>query len=191
MPLIGAVDAHVAYLRKLLCDLCCSLAAAKIDYRIVGGMACFLHVDTIEPIAARLTPGVDVAISRADISHAIDALAPLDLVCELADGLARLKKNGTTVGHLLFVREKIRERYAFAVPDFSAAVLTPEGFLLASIADLIHMKLTSYRIVDRCHLIDLDSVGLITHVIERALPELLRRRLEQVRAEERQSTGAA
>ena len=52
------------------------------------------------------------------------------------------------------------------------------------------MKLTSFRSRDKTHIIDLDSVGLITPEIERALPEALRDRLEQVRKEERQSTGA-
>ena len=52
------------------------------------------------------------------------------------------------------------------------------------------MKLTSFRIRDKTHLIDMDSVGLITPEIEAALPEALRERLQRVRAEEAQSTGA-
>ena len=52
------------------------------------------------------------------------------------------------------------------------------------------MKLTSFRPRDKTHLIDLDSVGLITPEIEANLPEVLRRRLDQVRKEETQSTGA-
>ena len=43
---------------------------------------------------------------------------------------------------------------------------------------------------DRAHIIDTDSVGLITPEIEQEIPEALRDRLEQVRKEERQSTGA-
>jgi hypothetical protein len=62
--------------------------------------------------------------------------------------------------------------------------------LLAPVADLVHMKLTSFRLKDKVHLLDLDSVGLITPEIEQALREALRDRLEQVRKEERQSTGA-
>lgn len=38
--------------------------------------------------------------------------------------------------------------------------------------------------------VDMDAVGLITLEIESTLPEALRRRLQQVREEERQSTGA-
>ena len=52
------------------------------------------------------------------------------------------------------------------------------------------MKLTSFRLKDKVHIIDLDSVGLITPEIEQTLTDALRDRLDQVRKEERQSTGA-
>ena len=52
------------------------------------------------------------------------------------------------------------------------------------------MKLTSFRLKDKVHIIDLDSVGLITPEIEQTLPDALRDRLDQVRKEERQSPGA-
>ena len=92
--------------------------------------------------------------------------------------------------HLVFIREKVRREYLEPVPDFTKATVTKEGILLASVADLVRMKLTSFRLKDKVHLVDLDSVGLITPEIEQALPAALRERLDQVRKEERQSTGA-
>jgi hypothetical protein len=56
--------------------------------------------------------------------------------------------------------------------------------LLAPVADLVRMKLTSYRLKDRVHIQDLDAVGLITSDIEADLPDLLRARLAEVRASE-------
>jgi hypothetical protein len=53
-----------------------------------------------------------------------------------------------------------------------------------AVADLVRMKLTSFRLRDKTHLADMDSVGLITPEIESQLPEALRKRLDQVRAEE-------
>ena len=47
------------------------------------------------------------------------------------------------------------------------------------------MKLISFRLKDKTHIIDMDSVGLITPEIEAGLPDALRERLQQVRAEER------
>lgn len=61
---------------------------------------------------------------------------------------------------------------------------------MGSVPSLVRMKLTSYRLKDKTHIIDMDSVGLITQEIEAGLPDPLRERLRQVRAEEAQSTGA-
>ena len=72
----------------------------------------------------------------------------------------------------------------------SISIVTNDGILLAPVADLVRMKLTSFRLKDKVHIIDLDSVGLITPEIEQTLTDALRDRLEQVRKEERQSTGA-
>ena len=68
--------------------------------------------------------------------------------------------------------------------------ITAEGIPLGSVSDLLRMKLTSFRLRDKTHVIDMDSVGLITPEMEAALPDSLRRRLQQVREEEAQSTGA-
>jgi hypothetical protein len=102
---------------------------------------------------------------------------------------AKKPKAGSAV-HLLFVREKVRPDYLEAVPGFSVPTITAEGILLASVSDLLRMKLTSFRLRDKTHVIDMDSVGLITPEIEGALPDSLRLRLQQVRAEEAQSSGA-
>ena len=64
------------------------------------------------------------------------------------------------------------------------AELTGEGFLVAPVADLVTMKLTSFRLKDQVHIQDMDSVGLITTEIEEQLSDTLRERLEQVRLSE-------
>jgi len=84
--------------------------------------------------------------------------------------------------HLVFVGEKVRADYPEAVPELSPAAETPEGILLAPVADLVRMKLTSFRLKDKVHLQDLDGVGLITPEIEAQLPGVLRARLRELRA---------
>ena len=54
------------------------------------------------------------------------------------------------------------------------------GILVTSIASIVRMKLISFRLRDKTHLIDMDSVGLITPEIEAGLPDALRERLQQV-----------
>ncbi len=63
-------------------------------------------------------------------------------------------------------------------------VRTKEGILIASVAALVRMKLTSFRLKDKVHIQDLDGVGLITQEIEKSLSEPLRQRLAEVRATE-------
>jgi len=45
-------------------------------YRVVGGFAIFLHIDPVDPMAARLTKDVDVAIDRRDVDAIRMALMP-------------------------------------------------------------------------------------------------------------------
>jgi hypothetical protein len=157
-------------------------------------LAVYFHVDAIDPMAARLTPGVDFAIERAELHRLAEIVKPLSLEHSRAQGLSVLLGNVQdsvgTVSRLVFVREKVRPDYLEAVPDFSPPTVTPQRFLLAPVIDLVRMQLTSYRLIDKVYLIDMDSVGLITPEIENTLPEVLRLRLERVREEERQSAGA-
>ena len=48
--------------------------------------------------------------------------------------------------------------------------------------DLVHMKLTSYRLKDQVHVQDLDHAGLITRQIEQTLSAPLLARLKEVRS---------
>jgi hypothetical protein len=85
--------------------------------------------------------------------------------------------------HFTFAGEKVRSADFEAVP-FSDPVPSAEGMLLASVADLVHMTLTSFRLKGKVHIQDMDSVGLITSEIEQSLPEPLLERLKEVRATE-------
>ena len=53
-----------------------ALEAAAIPYRVVGGLAVFVHVDARDPMAARLTKDVDVAIDRKNLDAIRAALEP-------------------------------------------------------------------------------------------------------------------
>jgi hypothetical protein len=188
-----AVDRHVEQLFDVLRRLHSALTEARIEYRIIGGMAIFLQISERNHDAARLTRDVDVAVDRKDLERIAKAVEGFGFCYRHTAGIdlvdAKEPKARSAV-HLVFIREKVRREYLEPVPDFTKATVTKEGILLAPVADLVRMKLTSFRLKDKVHLIDMDSVGLITPEIEQALPEALRERLDQVRKEERQSTGA-
>ncbi|HEV2690087.1 MAG TPA: hypothetical protein VGV35_16120 [Bryobacteraceae bacterium] len=168
-----------------------AMTTACVEYRIVGGMGVFLQVSERDPNAARFTRDVDISVSRKDLQRITEIASEFGFryrhaanVDMLVDAEQRIARSAV---HLLFTGEKVRPHYLEPVPGFSPATITQEGFPLAPVADLVRMKLTSFRLKDKVHLLDMDGVGLITPEIEAALTEPLRARLQQVREEERQS----
>ena len=161
------------------------LEEAGLGYRVVGGLAVFIHVDQVDPLASRLTRDVDVAIRRSDLTKIREALEPHGFRYRHVAGIdmfvhAPTPKARSAV-HLLFIGERVRTSDLATIPG-SEPVRSSEGILLAPVADLVWMKLTSFRLKDKVHIQDMDSVGLITPEIEQSLPDALRERLHEVRA---------
>jgi hypothetical protein len=104
----------------------------------------------------------------------IEAARKVGWVYRHAGGLDMLVDAGQpkarSAVHLVFLNEKVRPEYSDAVPA-SPPARTSEGILLAPVADLVRMKLTSFRLKDRVHIQDLDAVGLIDPAIEAQLSE--------------------
>ncbi|HLN03734.1 MAG TPA: hypothetical protein VK335_30890 [Bryobacteraceae bacterium] len=188
MLALTAFDKFVEQLFEVMKRFTGALSQAGIEYRLIGGMAAFLHVNVRNPIAARFTSDIDAAVSRSDLDSIIRAVAPFGFIYRHAAGVDMLLDSTSpdkrSAVHLIFVGEKVRASDLEAVPAFSPAAETIEGALVAPVADLVRMKLTSFRLKDRVHIQDMDGVGLITPEIESALPEVLRDRLSQVRATE-------
>jgi hypothetical protein len=185
---IAAYDIHVEQLFEKMRRFHFALSEAGIPYRIVGGMAVFLQVAARDSDNARLTRDVDVAVDRRQLAMIVEAAgkhrfkyrrtAGIDTLVDASEPKAR------SAIHLIFIHEKVRPEYLEPVPDFSPPTISSEGVLIAPIADLLRMKLTSFRMKDRVHVQDMDSVGLITPEIEAGLSETLRARLAEVRATE-------
>lgn len=163
------------------------LTEAGVPYRIVGGLAVFIHVSERDPLRGRLTSDVDAAIDREHLPAVIEAARKALWVHGHVAGVDMLvdadRPKSRSAVHLVFLNEKVRPEYAEAVPD-STPDRTSEGVLVANVADLVRMKLTSYRLKDRVHIQDLDAVGLITRDIEEQLPGILQNRLAEIRASE-------
>ena len=172
-----AYDTHVEQLFARVRQLHSLLTDAGVPYRLVGGLAVFLHVAERDPLRARMTADVDAAIAREHLQAVIAAAAEVGWVYRHVAGVDMLvdaeQPRARSAVHLF------RDTVPVSPPD-----RTTEGLLLATVADLVRTKLTSYRLKDRVHIQDLDSVGLITPEIEAALPDLLRSRLAEIRATE-------
>jgi hypothetical protein len=171
-----AYDEHVGQLFEVLKRVTSALRSAGIEYRVVGGVAVFLHVSEKDRLAARMTRDIDMAVDRRDIDRIADAVRPSGFEYRNVAGVDMLvdaaKPSARSAVHLYFE----------AVPGSSPPVETREGVLLAPVADLVRMKLTSYRLKDRVHIQDMDAAGLIAAQVEGGLPNELRRRLAEIRS---------
>jgi hypothetical protein len=183
----AAYDIHVEQLLERMRRFHVALTDAGIPYRIIGGLATFIHVFEREPIKARMTSDVDAGISRTDLPRIKEAAKSGGFVFRHAAGIDMLvdadDQRARSAVHLIFVNERVRPTDLEPIPA-SEPVRTKEGILIAPIADLVRMKLTSFRLKDKVHVQDMDSVGLITPEVEQSLTEPLRARLAEVRATE-------
>ena len=81
--------------------------------------------------------------------------------------------------HLVFAGEKVRPEYALPSPELSES--KPMGLMrVVSLEGLVRMKLTSYRLKYRVHLLDMLEVGLIDSSWVKKLPLALGERLQEL-----------
>jgi hypothetical protein len=181
-----AYDRHVEQLFEVLNRVAAALRQAGIEYRVIGGVAVFLHVSERDELAARMTRDIDLAVNRQDLSRIAEAVRPYGFALRHVAGIDMLvdaaKPSARSAVHMVMAGERVRPTDMAPIPEFSTPVRTSEGILLVPVAELLRMKLTSFRLKDKVHIQDMDGVGLITPEVEAALSVEFRERLAEVRA---------
>jgi hypothetical protein len=162
------------------------------DYRIIGGISVFLHIAQVDPTHARLSRDIDIAVRREDLDRIEESAIRHGF--ELQRAWKRGQETFTMYDrsedvtrshiHLILAGEKARAEHPEAVPPLGDVCLTADGVKIAPLEDVVYMMLTSYRLKDRVHIQDMDSIGLITPDIEARLPPVLRERLRETRNSE-------
>jgi hypothetical protein len=164
-----------------------AFAAAGLEYRMIGGLAVYLYMEEAEPDAGRLTRDIDIAVRRQDLDRIAQAVEPFGMQYRHVAGVDMLVQAGESSArravHLIFTGEKVKASYPELAPAIGPC-RTLQGIRLIPLADLVRMKLTSFRSKDETHLKDLDEAGLITPEMEAGLSEVLQARLALVRARE-------
>lgn len=178
---------HVEQLFDRANRLHAAMTEAGLAYQVVGGLAVYLQISARYPGRARMTEDVDAAVRRSDLKKIAEVAGRHGFAYRHVAGVDMLvdsdRPRAANAVHLIFAGEKVRQGEIAAVPEFSAPKLMQGGVLVASVADLVVMKLTGFRLKDKVHIKDMDSVRLITKEIVKALPPLLGARLEEVRAQ--------
>ena len=167
-------------------EVTAALDRAGLRYAVVGGNAVAAWVGRVDPGATRATKDVDLLLERASADRAIAAIEALGFTHErlrdlllFVDPEEPSRKSGVRV---VWAGERVRPSYALPTPGVDEAVRDPEGFLVLDLPALVRMKLTSFRDIDRVHVADMLSVGLIDGRVRATLPEVLRERLAQIEA---------
>ncbi len=171
----------VEKVRQRLIRACEALRAAGIDYAIVGGNAVAAWVKTVDPAGIRTTLDVDILVRRADFEAVKRALGAARFHYRHAGGLDMfLDHPGASpreAVHLLFAGETVKPDQPVPNPDVSESV-EMDAIRFATLDALVKNKLSSYRLKDRMHLVDLIQIGLVDATWTRRLPPALAQRLQ-------------
>lgn len=160
-----------------------ALEAAGIPYAVIGGNAVAAWVSTVDPGAARNTVDVDLMVNRADFPKVKQTLETAGFVhYELMD--VHMFLDGPDgrprdAVHLLFAGEKVREEYHAAAPEMLTKQLE-HPYRLLELEALVTMKLTSFRLKDQVHLLDMIGVGLLDEAWLLKLQPVLAARLKEL-----------
>ena len=160
-----------------------ALAQAGVPYSVVGGNAVAEWVGRVDEGAIRNTRDIDVLIRRADLDAAKAAMAAAGFVHAQVLGvdifLDGPSGRPSDAVHVLFAGEKVRPDYATTAPDVAESEPAAQ-FQVVSLNALVQMKLNSFRLKDRVHLLDLIGVGLVDTTWPPRLPPELAARLQQL-----------
>jgi hypothetical protein len=177
--MIAAVDA----VRERACRAAAALQDAGIPHVVVGGNAVAAWVARVDLAAVRNTGDVDILLRRQDLARAVTVLegagfvhrrvAGVDVFLDGPDGSVR------SAIHTVMAGEKVRPEYLLPAPDVTESEPGPE-FPVPSLEALVRMKLTSFRLKDQVHLVDMLDVGLIDEAWCERFPAPLGARLREL-----------
>ncbi|NOT00421.1 MAG: hypothetical protein HOP29_07310 [Phycisphaerales bacterium] len=175
----------VERVEKLLRSTCHALDGEGVLYAVVGGNAVAEWVGSVDEDAIRSTKDVDILLRRGDLPQAAAALDGIGLMQEEVLGvtvfISREDPSPKRGVHVVLAGERVREHYRHANPDVTESVRAASGFRVVKLLELVKMKLQAWRDVDRTHIRDMMSVGLIDDALAVQLPPDLLDRLEQIR----------
>ena len=167
-----------------------ALTAEHISYELIGGLAVLIHVEEANPEHSTLTRDIDLMVYRADLEWIKKAAAKNGFRFRHAAGVDMLLYGDTNSAknavHLLFSGERVRPNQATPNPPIEPERKHIHGkeVMVIPVADLVRMKLSSYRDKDRVHVRSMDAARLITPDVEKRLTPDLVARLKHVRETE-------
>jgi hypothetical protein len=160
-----------------------ALGRAGVAYAVAGGNAVAEWVGRVDEAAVRNTRDIDILLRRVDLDAAKTALEAAGFVHGQVLGVEMFLDgpNGRPKDavHVLFAGEKVQPDHATPAPDVLESEPAAQ-FQVVLLEPLVRMKLNSFRLKDRLHLLDLVDVGLVDASWPARLPPALAARLQQL-----------
>jgi hypothetical protein len=175
--------AAVEDVRERACRAAAALERAGIAAVVVGGNAVAAWVARVDREAVRNTKDVDLLVRRQDFARIVEVLQAVGFVYQNVAGVDLFldgpQGSVRSAIHIIFAGEKVRGNYLLPAPDVSESETGP-NFRVPTLPALVRMKLTSFRLKDKVHLVDLLDVGLIDREWCNRLPAELAARLNEL-----------
>lgn len=175
--------AAVEDVRQRACRATSALRQAGIPHVVVGGNAVAAWVARVDREAVRNTKDVDLLVRRRDFARVIAELQSIGFIHQNVAGVDLFldgpQGSVRSAIHVLFAGEKVRPDYLLPTPEISESEAGP-NFPVPTLEALVRMKLTSFRLKDQVHLIDLLEVELIDESWCGRFPAQLSARLKQL-----------
>lgn len=156
------------------------LEATGIPFAIVGGNAVRIWVAQVDPGAVRATNDVYVLIRPENLEQVKQVMAEngyhyrkaagLDMFLEGKDDSVRYAI------HIVLANRMVKENDYEANPDVEPSEYG-DGIRTLPLERLVRMKLNSFRLKDRVHLLDMIEVGLLNNNWITKFPKPLGERL--------------
>ncbi len=158
---------------------------------MIGGHAVAAWVARVDQEAVRNTRDVDVLVRREDFPRAVEALQSAGFIHQNVTGVDLFldgpEGSVRSAVHVVFAAEKVRPDDLLPLPDVTESEPGPD-FAVPTLDALVRMKLTSFRLKDKVHLLDMLEVGLIDESwCGRLPPELAARLKEVIESQEREA----
>jgi hypothetical protein len=158
-----------------------ALEAAGIPYAVAGGNAVAAWVSRVDEAAVRNTQDVDILLRRDDLERAKTALAGAGFVFRHVKSIDMFLDGPNAKArdaiHIVFAGEYVKSDSLAPSPDVTEAD-DAGPFRVIDLEPLVRMKLTSYRLKDRVHLLDMIGIGLVDATWTARFPAGLAERLQ-------------
>jgi len=173
----------VEKVRQRLLRASAALETSGIPYAIIGGNAVSTWVAKIDEAAVRNTQDVDILLRRSDYEAASVALSKAGFIPRHVKGIDMFLdgpgSKARDAVHVIYANEKVKTEDPYPAPDVTESERA-ESYQVLALPALIRMKLTSYRLKDRVHLLDFIDVGLIDQSTVATVPPELAPRLQDL-----------